>query len=211
MFYFISTPWLIKKATHGCIWDIPTKEKVIYLTFDDGPDPGVTPFVLDQLKAHNALATFFCLGRNVELLPELYQRILAEGHKVGNHTYSHLNGWKTEDRQYLDDILKAQQIIDSNLFRPPYGRITPFQLKLLQGNGLGLNTVMWSVLSGDFDNKISNEDCYINVGRNVVSGSIVVFHDSKKAFTRLQYTLPRVLDHFSKQGYKFESIRYDKN
>jgi peptidoglycan-N-acetylglucosamine deacetylase len=211
MFYFISTPWLIKKANQQCIWDIPSKEKTLYLTFDDGPDPVVTPFVLDQLKAYNASATFFCLGKNVEQAPDVYQRIIEERHGVGNHTYSHLNGWKTDDEQYLDDILKAKEVIDSNLFRPPYGRITPFQLKLLQGDNVNLKAVMWSVLSGDFDNKISSEDCYINVGRNVVPGRIVVFHDSKKAFAKLQYALPLVLEHFSKQGYKFESIKYEKN
>jgi len=206
MFYFISTPWLIKKANPQCIWDIPSKEKKIYLTFDDGPEPVATSFVLSQLKAYNALATFFCIGKNVKLEPELYERILHEGHSVGNHTYSHLNGWKTDDQQYLQDIVQAKEIIDSELFRPPYGLITRFQQKLVQGKGIALKTVMWSVLSGDFDNRISGEDCYLNVAGNAQPGSIVVFHDSKKAFSKLQYALPRVLEYFSRQGYKFEKL-----
>ncbi|MGZ5248438.1 MAG: polysaccharide deacetylase family protein, partial [Flavitalea sp.] len=135
----------------------------MYLTFDDGPHPIATPFVLDALKAHNAKATFFCIGKNVEAFPELYRRILLEGHRVGNHTYHHLNGWKMSDQDYVADILKAKKVIDSNLFRPPYGRITNFQAKLLQRNFTAkeelFRIIMWNVLSGDFDQSIDGEQC----------------------------------------------------
>ena len=125
---------------------------------------------------------------------------------MGNHTYNHLNGWKTDDREYIEDILKAKEVIDSGLFRPPYGRITKFQLDLLEKQGLGLTAIMWDVLSGDFDRDLSNEDCYLNVVKNVTSGSIVVFHDSEKAFLKLQYTLPRVLKYFSDKEYVFNKL-----
>ncbi len=134
------------------------------------------------------------------------KELLAEGHKPGNHTFNHLNGWKTGDRIYLEDIEQAVNIIDSEYFRPPYGRITKFQLKALQGEKLKLKTVMWSVLSGDFDVKISAENCYLNVIKNVKPGSIIVFHDSLKAFPRLQYTLPRVLNFFSDKDFQFKIL-----
>ncbi len=190
----------------GCVWDIKTDEKKLYLTFDDGPDPVATPFVLEQLKKHNAKATFFCIGKNVTDYFDLYKQIIGEGHKPGNHTYDHLNGWKTKDRQYLENIAKAKQIIDSNLFRPPYGRISHFQLAQLKANRFKLKTIMWSVISGDFDNKISAENCFLNVVRNAKAGSIIVFHDSKKCFETIQVVLPKVLQYFSEKGYQFKEI-----
>ena len=206
MFYLVKTPLLIKKLYPECLWDVKTNENIIYLTFDDGPTPDVTSYVLDELKKYNAKATFFCIGKNVKEHFDIYKRIIAEGHKPGNHTFNHLNGWKANDREYLDDIKQASNIIDSEFFRPPYGRITKFQLKALQGENFNLRTVMWSVLSGDFDVKISPENCYLNVTKNVKSGSIVVFHDSLKAFTRLEYTLPRVLDFFSEKEFQFKIL-----
>ena len=206
MFYLVKTPALIKKLYPECLWDVKTSENIIYLTFDDGPTPDVTSYVLDELKKYSAKATFFCIGKNVKEHFDIYKRIIAEGHKPGNHTFNHLNGWKTDDRTYLEDIKQAANIIDSEFFRPPYGRITKFQLKALQGENFKLRTVMWSVLSGDFDVKISPENCYLNVTKNVKPGSIVVFHDSLKAFTRLEYTLPRVLDFFSKEGFQFKIL-----
>ena len=132
MFYLVKTPWLVKKLYPECVWDIKVTEKILFLTFDDGPHPEATPFVLEQLKKYNAKATFFCIGKNVKENFEVYKQLIAEGHKPANHTYNHFNGWKTKDKEYLDDILKAANIIDSNLFRPPYGKITKFQIKVLQ-------------------------------------------------------------------------------
>lgn len=190
----------------SCIWDIKTDEKILYLTFDDGPHPEATPFVLDELKKYDAKATFFCIGKNVEEHYDLYKKIIDEGHAVGNHTHNHMNGWKAQDKNYLDDIARAKKIIDSNLFRPPYGRITKFQLRNLKGEKYKLKTVMWSVLSGDFDEIISGQECYTAVIQNSRPGSIVVFHDSKKAFDRLAHALPKVLEHFTNEGYKFGKI-----
>jgi peptidoglycan/xylan/chitin deacetylase (PgdA/CDA1 family) len=206
MFYLVKTPWLLKKIYPECIWKISTLEKVIYLTFDDGPHPSATNFVLDELKKYNAKATFFCIGKNVEDHPDMYQKIIDEGHAAGNHTYNHLNGWKTDDAVYLDNIFKAKKIIDSNLFRPPYGRITKFQLKQLPAEKYKLKTIMWSVLSGDFDKEVSGEECYLTVVKNAESGSVVVFHDSEKAIERLQYALPKVLKYFTEKGFEFRSI-----
>lgn len=206
MFYLVKTPALLKKLYPECLWNVKTNENIIYLTFDDGPTPDVTNYVLDELKKYNAKATFFCIGKNVNDHFDIYKRVIAEGHKPGNHTFNHLNGRKTDDRKYLADIKQAANIIDSEYFRPPYGRITKFQLKALQGENFKLKTVMWSVLSGDFDIKISPENCYLNVVRNVKAGSIIVFHDSLKAFPRLQYTLPRFLNLFSEKGFQFKIL-----
>lgn len=181
-------------------------EKVIYLTFDDGPHPIATPFVLEQLKTYNAKATFFCIGKNVAEYPFIYEQIIDEGHSVGNHTHNHVNGWKTKDADYINNVAEAKKIIDSNLFRPPYGRATKFQLNLLKNN-YGLTPIMWSVLSGDFDIHLSNEKCSKNVIKNTRSGDIVVFHDSKKALERMRYALPNTLDYFSKKGFQFKAIK----
>ncbi len=206
MFYLVKTPSLLKKLYPGCVWDIETSEKILYLTFDDGPQPEVTKFVLEELKKYNALATFFCIGDNVKKHFETYKEVIEMGHQPGNHTFNHLNGWKTKDADYLENIAMAANVIDSNLFRPPYGRITNFQIKALKGSHFNLTTVMWSVLSGDFDDKLSGENCYLNVINNSKPGSVIVFHDSLKAFASLQYALPRVLEYFSLKGYQFKSI-----
>jgi peptidoglycan-N-acetylglucosamine deacetylase len=206
MFYFVKTPWWLKKIYPTCVWEMPTKEKIIYLTFDDGPHPVATNFVLEQLKIYNAKATFFCIGKNVVEYAEVYRQIIDEGHQPGNHTYNHCNGWKTADKEYLDNISAAKKIIDSKLFRPPYGRITKFQLSLLSTFNFQLTSIMWTVLSGDFDIKLSKEKCLSNVLQNTGSGSIVVFHDSEKAYEKLQYTLPKVLEYFTSKGYSFEKL-----
>jgi peptidoglycan/xylan/chitin deacetylase (PgdA/CDA1 family) len=207
MFYLVKTPGWLKRIYRDCIWQIPTKEKIIYLTFDDGPHPVATSFVLEQLKAYNASATFFCIGKNVVEYPEVYQQVINDHHAVGNHTYHHLNGWKTKDDKYMEDIEMAKKYIDSNLFRPPYGKITKFQLKLLAKEKFKLTAVLWTVLSGDFDQSISKERCLQNVIGNTGNGSIVVFHDSEKAYEKLQFTLPRILQYFSDKGYQFEKIK----
>jgi peptidoglycan-N-acetylglucosamine deacetylase len=206
MFYLVKTPWWLKHLYPGCTWQMPGREKKIYLSFDDGPHPAATSFVLETLKKYNAKATFFCIGKNVAEYPFIYEQIIDEGHQVGNHTYNHLNGWKTSDEEYVNDTLLAKKYIDSNLFRPPYGRATKFQLKVLNTQ-YGLNPIMWTVLSGDFDLKLSKENCLLNVLNKPSKGAIVVFHDSEKAYEKVQYVLPRMLSHFSEKGYQFESIK----
>lgn len=208
MFYTVKTPVWVKKLFKACIWNMPGIEKNIYLTFDDGPHPIITSFVLDELAKYNAKATFFCIGKNVAEHPVIYSRILNDGHAVGNHTFDHLNGWMTENIIYRANILKAGEYINSDLFRPPYGRITPAQLKNLAQYERPYKVVMWSVLSGDFDVKLSGEQCSKNVLNNAENGSVVVFHDSEKANERLRYALPEVLDFFSKRGYAFKKIEF---
>jgi peptidoglycan-N-acetylglucosamine deacetylase len=206
MFYLAKTPKWVSKLFGDSIWSMPETEKAIYLTFDDGPHPVITPFVLDELGKFDAKATFFCIGKNVAEHPGIYKRILEQGHAVGNHTHNHLNGWKTPNAKYLQNILEARNFIDSSLFRPPYGRITTQQKKFLQHLNEPFKIVMWSVLSGDFDINITPEKCLDNVLKNTKSGSVIVFHDSEKAFERLQYTLPAVLKYFSEKGFCFEKI-----
>lgn len=206
MFYLVRIPGLVKKIYPDYIWDIPSTDKKIYLSFDDGPHETATPFVLDELKKFNAKATFFCIGKNVVAHPEIYRRIIDEGHSAGNHTFNHLNGNKTGDDEYIADIKKAADYIDSNLFRPPYGRITRFQADILRNAKQPYKIIMWNILSGDFDTSLSPEKCLENVVLKSRPGSIVVFHDSAKAWDRMSYALPRVLQHFADQGYSFEKL-----
>jgi len=205
MFYLVKSPWILKKYFSECTWNIKTDEKILYLTFDDGPDPEATSFVLDQLKNYNAKATFFCVGKNVKEYFDIYKQIISEGHQPANHTYNHLNGWKVKDKIYLEDIKTAAKIIDSNLFRPPYGKITKFQTKVLQQE-MNFKIIMWDVLSGDFDISIKPENCYLNVINNAQPGSVIVFHDSRKAFLNLQYALPAVLAYYAKKDYTFRAL-----
>jgi peptidoglycan-N-acetylglucosamine deacetylase len=206
MFYIVRQPSWVTSLCNACVWDIPTTEKLLYLTFDDGPDPDETPFVLDELKRFGAKATFFCLGRNVAANPALFLRILEEGHAIGNHTWQHLDGWKTPNRKYYDDIVKAKGIIPSGLFRPPFGRTTPFQVRRLNQRE-NLKTIMWTITSGDFDQDTSPEKCFSNIAENVYPGAIVLMHDSRKASANLRFALPKVLSLFSEQGYAFRSVK----
>ena len=208
MFYVVKTPWWLRTLYSSFIWKINTSEKILYLTFDDGPHPEATLFVLNELKKFNASATFFCIGKNVEDHPDIYNRILSEGHSIGNHTYSHYNGWWVKNEVYLKDVLKASHFINSSLFRPPYGKITTFQAKQLPPvmKGSKVKVIMWDVVSGDFDEKVSNQQCLENVIFNSKEGSIIVFHDSEKTFSKIQYVLPKVLDFFSKKNYRFEGL-----
>lgn len=188
-------------------WGFYGELRKIFLTFDDGPTPGVTEWVLDRLNEYNAKATFFCIGRNVEHFPDTYQKILEEGHSVGNHTYSHLKGFRAGKRQYFEDVELASNFIDSDLFRPPYGRIRPDQVReVVQQYRL----IMWDVLSIDYNRKVPGDEVVHNVTGNVRSGSIVVFHDSVKARKNLYYALPRVLENLSSRGYEFEAIPMKK-
>ena len=203
MGYLVTAPWYLRMFWPSFTWRVKTTEKVLYLTFDDGPHPVATPFVLDELKKANAKATFFCIGKNVLENPGIYQRILSEGHRTGNHTHHHLNGWSSSAATYLQSVKQAAAHIESDLFRPPYGRIRPSQSRSLKRD---YRIVMWSVLSGDFDTQLDGARCGQHVIRNGKPGSIVVFHDSEKAFPRLMEALPAVLHHFSRKGYRFESL-----
>jgi peptidoglycan-N-acetylglucosamine deacetylase len=211
MFYLTKTPGFLKTLYPSCTWHFSRDDNAIYFTFDDGPHPVATPFVLDALKEYNAKATFFCIGKNVVAHPEIYKRILNEGHSVGNHTHNHLNGWKTPDQEYIKNIGEARKYIDSNLFRPPYGRITKFQIRLLTAaENLKQKTVfkiiMWDVLSGDFDLASTADKCLKNVIANARGGSVVVFHDSEKAMPRMQKALKESLKYFSEKGFSFKAI-----
>ena len=206
--YFVKTPWWLKKLYSSRIWSIDTNEKKIYLTFDDGPHPTITPFVLGELKKYGAKATFFCIGKNVVSYPGVYQQILDEGHRTGNHTQNHLNGWQTVNDIYFSDIEEATLHINSDLFRPPYGRIRSSQAKYIR-RAMDKETakiVMWDVLSGDFDKSTTPEQCLKNVVEKTNDGSVIVFHDSVKAWEKLSYTLPRILEHFSRKGFTFSAI-----
>jgi peptidoglycan/xylan/chitin deacetylase (PgdA/CDA1 family) len=196
-------PNLIKKIYCSLIWDLNNGKRELYVTFDDGPTPSVTPRVLDILDSYNAKATFFCIGRNVDRFPRIYNQILKRGHAVGNHTYSHLKGWKINNREYFKDIELAGSLIKSNLFRPPYGKIKRSQFKYLRYH---YNIIMWDVMSMDFNKKSNNEKCLSNVIKNVRPGSIIVFHDSIKASQKLYYTLPKMLDILCKKNYSFNKI-----
>jgi peptidoglycan/xylan/chitin deacetylase (PgdA/CDA1 family) len=212
--YAAKTPkwliWYYKRLT----WRIKTKSKIVYLTFDDGPIPIVTDFVLNILKDANIKAHFFCIGKNVVENPAIYKRILDEGHIVGNHTFNHLNGWKTNADEYLQNIIEANKVINSNFFRPPYGRITKRQIKLITKNNSSFAThhwpltiIMWDVLSGDFDTKIDGEKCYQNIIKNVQPGSIIVFHDSEKAFPRMKDALPKTINWLKANNYHFSLLQ----
>lgn len=197
------------------IFRIPTHEKKIFLTFDDGPTPEITPWVLTELKKHNALATFFCIGENVKKHPDIFSEIVRGGHTAGNHTMHHLNGWKTSTANYLVEVKLCEEVMGiysqeakskkqkARFFRPPYGRITPLQYSSLKKNH---RIVMWDVLSKDYDSTISAEECMQRVITKSKPGAVVVFHDSKKAEINLRYALPRILEYFSQRGFCFSSL-----
>ncbi len=201
--YLVKTPQFIQNLFPNFTWKIPTKEKVLYLTFDDGPVPEVTPWVLAQLKQFNAKASFFCVGDNVQKYPDILAQILQEGHTLGNHTYNHLNGWGTDNIPYFHNVRRGARMVNSELFRPPFGRLMPKQVQFLQRH---YEIVMWDVLSGDFDPDLSKEQCLTNVVENAKSGSIIVFHDSLKAEENLYFTLPKVLAHFAEMGFHFNCL-----
>jgi peptidoglycan/xylan/chitin deacetylase (PgdA/CDA1 family) len=213
------TPGIVKTLLPNFVWNVNTEDKTLYLTFDDGPTPEITPWVIEQLKAYDAKATFFCIGKNIESHSEIFQSVLEEGHMVANHTYDHLKGWKTKTKVYVDntelcDSVMTFQIQNSKsqdlnpdalkLFRPPYGKFKTKQSKKLQK--LGYKIVLWDVLSYDWDKSVSEQQCYNNVISATSSGSIIVFHDSVKASRNLQYTLPKVLEYYSKKGFEFKAL-----
>ena len=220
-FYWIKTNALIKKIFSKYVWDVSNSENKIYLTFDDGPTPEITEWVLEELKKHNAKATFFCIGNNIVKYPDVFEKVINEGHSIGNHTFNHLNGWKTATEDYLENTkLCEEQILKSNpsnselakqiynlksaIFRPPYGKIKLSQSKKLRQ--LGYKIIMWDVLSADFDELISKEKCLENATQKVTSGSIIVFHDSVKAFQNLEYALPRTIKILKERGFIFDVL-----
>jgi len=205
----VKTPVVAKKMFPNYVWDVATPKKELYLTFDDGPTPKITNFTLDILKKYNAKATFFCIGANIEKYPGIFQQILNDGHRIGNHTQHHIKGWTTKTKDYLKNVEEAQVEIEKNnyktdLFRPPYGQIKPKQGKKLIA--LGHKIIMWDVLSFDWEQDVSAEQCLENVISKSKSGSIIVFHDSFKASKNMMYALPKVLEIFSKNGFEFKAL-----
>jgi peptidoglycan/xylan/chitin deacetylase (PgdA/CDA1 family) len=204
--YLVKTPLLVKKLYPSLIWNLNRDERCIYLTFDDGPIPIVTPFVLKTLKEYHAKATFFCIGDNVQKHPDVFEQVKAAGHTTGNHTFNHLRGWATPTDVYTANFKKCDDQLHTRYFRPPYGRIKKAQINALNILKPDLKIVMWDVLSGDFDINLKPEACLQGVLKHTQNGSIVVFHDSLKAQPRLEYVLPRAMEYWSKQGYEFRGL-----
>lgn len=218
MWYWIKTNAIIKKIGYNQIWSMPKSGNSIYLTFDDGPTPEITEWVLQTLQFYGAKATFFCIGNNIEKHPEIANKVLEQGHAIGNHTHNHVNGWKTQAKTYIEEVLRCATTITEKvrnsaakdnsanalLFRPPYGKITPFQSRKLRAKGYKI--IMWDVLTADFDTTISPQECYRNATTKVESGSIIVFHDSQKAFQNLQYVLPKALAYYKSKGFQMETL-----
>ena len=202
--YFSDVPGIVKWLMPSSLeWKVSSQEKNIYLTFDDGPIPEVTPWVVDVLRKYQAKATFFCVGENVYKHPEVYSMVQEAGHRTGNHSYNHLKGWSTPYHEYLENVARCQELVKSPLFRPPHGQIT---LKLARALRTEYRIIMWSMLSRDFDRNITPETCLRNAINKSRPGTIIVFHDSLKARDRLEYTLPRYIEHYSTQGYRFPAL-----
>lgn len=201
--YVSKTPAVVKALYSSLVWNMPRDKNTVYLTFDDGPHPQITEEVLTQLDQFDARATFFCIGDNVRKFPAMFDKVKANGHTIGNHTYNHLNGWKTNQYTYLKNTLMCQALTHAQFFRPPYGRISRQQAHTL---GKRFRIVMWDVLSADFDQSISREKCLNNVLSNIQPGSIVVFHDSEKAAERMLYVLPKTLEYIREKGWKMEAL-----
>ncbi|MGX1023329.1 polysaccharide deacetylase family protein [Flavobacterium sp. CS20] len=203
------TPALVSRYFNNYIWEKPNTEKRIYLTFDDGPIPEVTPWVLDVLKQYQIPATFFCVGENIDKHPEIFKEILKQNHSIGNHTYNHLKGWKTTTEKYLDNIQNTQKIINefgvnTSLFRPPYGKMTSAQSKAVLN--LDYDVIMWSVLSKDYSSKLPHQKVYDNIINNTTSGSIIVCHDNIKAFDTLQKVLSKAIETLLENGFGFGKL-----
>lgn len=214
MSFWVKTNYVVKRIFPNYVWDIPNNENKVFLTFDDGPIPEITEWTLEQLKKYNAKATFFCIGNNIEKHPDIFNNIITQGHAIGNHTFNHLNGWKNSTEDYIENVKLCQSQITNpkshpsdselaqqilNLFRPPYGKIKPSQSKILRK--LGYKIIMWDILSYDFDQTITPEKCLDNVLKNVVNGSIIVFHDNVKAEQNLKYALPKTLAFLKEKGF----------
>jgi len=202
---FIRSPFICRFFNREhLICSVPSAEKEIFLTFDDGPIPEITPAILDILNERSIQATFFCVGANVTAKPDIFERLTLEGHAIGNHTYHHLHGWKTPPAAYVEDVTRCESLFQTTLFRPPYGKFTPSQYFLLRNKYL---FILWSVLSHDYSVRVKPDECLDIVLRFTQSGSIVLFHDSLKAADKVLYALPRFLDHFLEKGYRFRVLQ----
>lgn len=208
--YFVKTGKILQFWFSNYVWRIETKEPIIYLTFDDGPTPEVTLWVLETLERFDAQATFFCIGQNLRLYPDIAQKIMEKGHSLGNHTFKHENGWKTPIEPYVQSTEETQLEIEqfsipkTKNFRPPYGKIRKQQAQQLIKKGYKI--VMWDILSRDYNASVTPEECISSVVKNASSGSIIVFHDSKKAFPVLEKALPEILVSLKRKGYRFETL-----
>ncbi len=203
MFYFVKTPAFLRQLYAKAIWHVPTSGKEIFLTFDDGPVEGITDKALAILAEYDARATFFCVGQNVVRHPELFRRIKQSGHGIGNHSFSHVNGWDTQNETYFSNVRQAAEQIPSTLFRPPYGKIKRSQLTHLSAH---YSVIMWDVLSGDFDPKTSVQEIIKNVITHVRPGSIIVMHDNAKCGHKMLAALPDILRQLKGNGYTFGVI-----
>ena len=210
----LNVPVFIQKLFGSVTWRMPDTDPFLFITFDDGPNPEVTPRVLEILKHFKAKATFFCVGENIEKHRGVFEKTVADGHVIGNHTYHHLNGWRTKTDAYIEDVKKCDKMLqfqnpkseirNPKLFRPPYGKIRPSQISNLRSQ---YSIIMWDVLSRDYDENISGEKCLLNVTGHARNGSIIVFHDSMRAKDRVLYALPKVLEYFSERNYSFKSLQ----
>ncbi|MGZ4037605.1 MAG: polysaccharide deacetylase family protein, partial [Bacteroidia bacterium] len=185
------------------VWSLKTTEPTLYLTFDDGPIPELTEWVLDTLKNYQIKATFFCVGENIQKHPDVYKRILAEGHSTGNHTYNHMKGFRHTASDYMENTEKCEALTGTRLFRPPYGQLRPSQYRALLKAGYKI--VMWDVISYDYET-ISPDTCFENVKSNAKGGSIILFHDNIKAEQKLKYALPATIEHFLKLNHNFAAL-----
>jgi peptidoglycan-N-acetylglucosamine deacetylase len=202
---FYSAPfWIRAIYPKNLIWHIPTSQKEVFLTFDDGPVPQVTPLVLGILKKYNLKATFFCVGENVQKYPEVFDLLLKDGHAIGNHTFHHVKAWKTDFNTYLSEVEECNLHVKSRLFRPPHGQINR---KLARNLSADYRLIMWSALTGDYNKKLSGDRCLENAVKNTKPGSIIVFHDSVKALERMQYALPLYIEYCLNEGYSFSVLK----
>ena len=198
--WFVRPPHLLRMAFQGTFWRVPTKERVVYLTFDDGPIPEVTPWVIERLKEEEMVATFFCVGDNIRKHPQVFQLLQSSGMAIGNHTFGHIRGWKTNKKDYLSDLDRFDSLFSTGLFRPPHGQLTHGLLKALRKRYQ--KVVMWDILTHDYDARFSAKAVVDNALSYTRPGSIIVFHDSLKAWPRLKEALPLVLKQLKAQGYK---------
>jgi peptidoglycan/xylan/chitin deacetylase (PgdA/CDA1 family) len=199
-----TVPGIIKRLFPRRVWQIETEQKIAYISFDDGPHERITPMVLQLLEKHGALATFFCIGDRVKKHPACFQQIKKAGHAVGNHTYHHVNGWKTDPKTYMEDVQESNALIGSKMFRPPYGRLTSTQFHRLEQEGY--KTIMWTILSGDYDKRLSPDQCTKRVLNALKPGSIILFHDSEKAEKNMMVALENLLIEGTNGGYIFKSL-----
>jgi peptidoglycan/xylan/chitin deacetylase (PgdA/CDA1 family) len=204
MLFKAKMPKILQKIFPSLVWKCLTNEKKVWLTFDDGPNPKVTDYILKVLKKNNIKATFFCVGNKIEKYPDIINKIKQEGHIIGNHSYSHINGFKTSTKKYIKDISKCQELIpNTKIFRPPFGKITPIQISKLKQD---FKIIMWDVMAYDFRDSLTKEECLLNVTDNVESGSIIVLHDNLKSFEKIKYILPKIIDKLKDRKFNFSEI-----